>query len=195
MIVGAIIHPVWVIDEYAIIVLSRVWFNPNSPPIIAFIGAIINIIFLIETDKIGNKITINGAIFCHVVKIIQFLQDIDDITEGNQKWQGAAPNLISKDIISTIIIILLIISLHIIILNVIIIAEPSACDKKYFVLASTSWFNLEDIIIGINDRRFSSSAAHIINQFLEEIAMIVLISRVDNINIFLGIKYIRSWRN
>jgi len=36
---------------------------------------------------------INGANFCHVAKIQQAIHDIDVITGGNQKWNGAIPNL------------------------------------------------------------------------------------------------------
>lgn len=32
-----------------------------------------------------------GAIFCTVIKIMHFGHDKPSITEGNQKWTGAAP--------------------------------------------------------------------------------------------------------
>lgn len=35
---------------------------------------------------------ISGANFCQVAKIIQDNQDIDVITDGNQKWSGAIPS-------------------------------------------------------------------------------------------------------
>lgn len=38
-----------------------------------------------------NARIINGANFCHVVKIIHENQDNDVITGGNQKWNGAIP--------------------------------------------------------------------------------------------------------
>lgn len=37
------------------------------------------------------EININGAIFCHVIKIKLFIQVNPSITLGNQKWKGAAP--------------------------------------------------------------------------------------------------------
>jgi len=43
--------------------------------------------------KINDKI-INGASFCHVASSMQDNQDIDVITGGNQKWNGAIPSLI-----------------------------------------------------------------------------------------------------
>jgi hypothetical protein len=43
--------------------------------------------------KMKDKI-IKGASFCHVAKIIQDIQEIDVITDGNQKWNGNIPNLI-----------------------------------------------------------------------------------------------------
>jgi hypothetical protein len=44
-----------------------------------------------ELFKINARIT-KGANFCHVARIIHAVQDIDVITEGNQKWNGAIPS-------------------------------------------------------------------------------------------------------
>ena len=41
-------------------------------------------------------IKMNGAIFCQVIKIRQFLQLNPSITPGNQKWKGAAPIFIKR---------------------------------------------------------------------------------------------------
>jgi hypothetical protein len=41
-----------------------------------------------------KAIIIRGASFCHVARIMQANHDIDVITDGNQKWNGAIPNLI-----------------------------------------------------------------------------------------------------
>lgn len=51
----------------------------------AFIGARISISLLIEIDSTGKMIVISGAIFCHVTRRRQLFQEIDDITDGNQK--------------------------------------------------------------------------------------------------------------
>lgn len=38
--------------------------------------------------------THSGAIFCHVIKIVQFIHDIFSKISGNQKWKGGTPSLI-----------------------------------------------------------------------------------------------------
>lgn len=37
-----------------------------------------------------------GEIFCHVIKIKQFLHERPSIILGNQKWKGADPIFINK---------------------------------------------------------------------------------------------------
>jgi hypothetical protein len=39
-----------------------------------------------------NEISRRGATFCHVDKIKHDSHEIDDITGGNQKWNGAMPS-------------------------------------------------------------------------------------------------------
>ena len=46
IVIALIIHPICVIDEYAIIDRSCVWFSPIAPPIMAFRVAIAGIIGL-----------------------------------------------------------------------------------------------------------------------------------------------------
>jgi len=87
-----VIHPIWVIDEYAIIDLIFLWFIPIIPPVKAFKAAVIIIILGEQWDCIMNDRTDKGPSFCQVDRIRQFIQEIDDITEGNQKWHGAIPN-------------------------------------------------------------------------------------------------------
>lgn len=58
------------------------------------------------------------------------------------------------------------------------IIDPMACDKKYLIDASVSWFDFDFIIIGINLSMLSSSIIHAIIQFGLNIVIIVL-----NINI------------
>lgn len=43
-----------------------------------------------------NRIMVRGATFCHVARIIQIGQEVLVMTDGNQKWVGAAPNLIIR---------------------------------------------------------------------------------------------------
>jgi len=49
---------------------------------------------------------------------------------------------------------------HMDILLISINLEPSACARKYLIAASDSLFVLVYSMIGMNDRRFSSSPAH-----------------------------------
>lgn len=83
------------------------------------------------------KITI-GAIFCHVKIIKQFDQDNPSIISGNQKWKGAAPIfvkrevfIISKDVCFILLIIIRSVDIIKIIENNRII-EAKACVIKYF---------------------------------------------------------------
>jgi len=59
----------------------------------------INLLFII----IIYDIIIIGASFCHVIKIILFIQSKFSITFGNQKCNGAAPNFIINDNIIIIV--------------------------------------------------------------------------------------------
>jgi len=43
--------------------------------------------------------TASGPSFCHVDNKRQLNQEIDDIIDGYQWWNGAIPDLISRDII------------------------------------------------------------------------------------------------
>jgi hypothetical protein len=66
-----------------------------------------------------------GASFCQVAAIKQLIHEIEDITWGNQKWQGAAPSF-SRRLIVKIIIINGEWECHIEILDRSIKAEPRA---------------------------------------------------------------------
>jgi hypothetical protein len=61
--------------------------------VIAFSAAITviivgkHVLFMIK-DKI-----VRGPSFCQVLKIMQLVHEMDDITDGNQKWHGAIPIL------------------------------------------------------------------------------------------------------
>jgi hypothetical protein len=79
------IQPMCVIEEYARILRSFVWFRPRTPPIRAFIGARMKRKFRTGLDDEQVIIRINGASFCHVIRISEFPHLRDDITLGNQK--------------------------------------------------------------------------------------------------------------
>lgn len=82
LIVNLYIHPMWVIDEAAIIDFSLVWLIPKRDPTIAFIAQI-TVVNVVLIDNI-NVIILIGANFCQVDRIIQVVHEIDDITDGNQ---------------------------------------------------------------------------------------------------------------
>jgi hypothetical protein len=42
---------------------------------------------------------VKGANFCQVARIMHAIQEMDDITGGNQKCMGAIPNLIMTAVI------------------------------------------------------------------------------------------------
>jgi len=171
-----VIHPIWVIDEYAIIDRNLVWLRPINPPINAFADAITVIIYDEEYERIKDKI-IRGASFCHVDRIKQDGHDADAITDGYHKWHGTMPNFRVIDMINRNNIILPGIDLlnHKDILDINIILEPSAWARKYLIAASVSWNFFEFIRIGINLRRFNSIAAHRNNQ-LEDITVIIVLN-------------------
>jgi len=86
-----VIHPIWVIDEYAIIVRRWDWFIPIIPPRSALIAEINKINDVAVLLRINDRI-IKGANFCHDARIEHEIHDREVITEGNQKWKGAIPN-------------------------------------------------------------------------------------------------------
>lgn len=173
-----IIHPICPIDEYASSDRKWTWLIPRIPPISAFIIATaINI----DSELDLYEIEINsdsGAIFCHVDKIKQFIHEIDNITDGYQKWHGATPNLISIDSIIMILDISWVLNWFINLIPRSIIIEPMACERKYLIDASVSWFDFDFIMIGINLNILSSNIIHAIIQFGLNMVITVL-----NINI------------
>lgn len=182
-VVSPIIHPMCVIDEYAMIDRSFTWFIPNMPPIIAFMAAIIVRMILADGVKI-NDININGASFCNVDKIKQLDHEIDDITEGYHIWNGANPNFNDKLIIRIKFISCWNGELnHIENLAINSNLDPRAWTKKYLIVASVSWNSWEEDISGIKHSRFSSMAIHMNNQLVLEIARSDLSTKViiDNI--------------
>jgi hypothetical protein len=143
IIMNLVIHPMWVIDEKAMIDFILVWFIPIIEPIMAFsTGRTIDSL----DEFIINVNTHIGANFCHVDRSIHDDQEIDVITDGNHIWHGAMPSLINIEITREYIINVLFIlrSYHHIAVDIIKkIDEPIACTRKYLSIASDSW-NLFD---------------------------------------------------
>lgn len=72
------------------------WFIPMAPPIMALIVATIDRSVLFKAIFIKKHSRNRGAIFCQVARRRQFVHEIEFITGGNQKWQGAAPSFSSN---------------------------------------------------------------------------------------------------
>jgi len=74
--------------------------------------------------------------------------------------------------------------------------DPSACDRKYLIDASVSWFDFVAIIIGMNLNIFTSNMIHALNQFGLIIVNSVLIINIRYIahknGVWLSIKIWRS---
>lgn len=192
-----VIHPICPIDEYASSGRKWVWFIPRAPPTNALIPAVIIIRVL---DCVLYSVIIssdNGANFCHVDKIIQFVQDSEAITDGYQKWHGAIPNLISMATVITHIGTICDIGWYSILMPRSINIDPRAWDKKYLIDASVSWFDFVAIIIGMNLNMLISNMIHALSQFGLIIVIIVLMNSskyIAHINgVWLSIKIWRSW--
>lgn len=134
--------------------------------------------FLVKVSRIRI-----GASFCQVIRM-RFIGHLNlEQTDGNHQWQGAMPSFRRSLRIKTDIINL---SGRIVSfgwkyrsMEKINIIDPGAWLMKYFIAASDSWFIVGDIIIGINDRRFSSSPIQIMSQLEEERAIVVPVIRVE----------------
>ena len=159
-----------------------VWFSPIIPPIVVPLTAIRAVCFGIDLAMYENDSRISGAIFCHVDSKKQFIHDRDVITDGNHRWHGAAPNFSSRDVIKIMAAILLFIS------ALINMDDPSsrsidprACDRKYLIAASVSWFDFDCSIIGINLSILISSITHAVNQLGAVAVNIVLVISIISI--------------
>lgn len=146
-----------------------------------------------------NAMMHRGAIFCHDDRIRHDVHEIDDITDGYQKWQGTLPNFIRIDVvkISGIMLENGVNGIHRLVLLISNSADPNAWARKYLIDPSASWCFFVDKIIGMNLSRFNSIDAHRNNQLDLEIAMSVLVIKVDDTRIINGvwIKFIRLWRS
>lgn len=186
---AANIHPIWPIDEYAIILRNSVWFSPPAAPTNPLVVALI--VRAIDDDM--YDINIKGASFCHVISNIQFFHLIPSITPGNQKWTGAAPAFISK---ATVIIINDTVFVCIDFVSVSMAAMTNVADAdawmmKYFIADSECrWFSVLNNS-GINDNKLISIPIHALNHDDDEILMRVPITRVTVNRIFDNFMLIR----
>jgi len=155
-----------------------VWFMPIIPPIRAFNEATRKINWVMYGFMIKSE-NIKGANFCHVDSNIHEIHEIEVITEGYQKWRGAAPSFSRIDARSRVIIRFIFAEYHIDILDINRILEPRLCARKYFTVASVSWEVLLLFIMGINLNRLISIAIHRNNQLVLDRAITALKKRVD----------------
>jgi hypothetical protein len=152
-------------------------------------------------------ISIIGAIFCQVNRISALFQLNPSITSGNQKWNGAAPNLIIsaefsisinvefiRGLINSFVnLFLFLIYLLFLIIYIITdinrIRDAIACVIKYFIDASVEKTFFFSEKIGITDNRLISSPIHILNQEYDETEISVPDTmEVMNINLYNLIK-------
>jgi hypothetical protein len=110
------------------------------------------------------------------------------MTDGYQKWHGNLPNFNISEIIKNGIARFHITESGHHIKNLLVInrADPSACDRKYLIAPSHSWFVFECRITGIKLIKFNSKAAQTNSQFELDMAIIVLITMVNNLIIIKG---------
>lgn len=122
-----------------------------------------------EKEKI---ISLKGAIFCHVIKRVAEVQGALFMTDGNQKWKGAAPNLaVNPSIVNSV--------REGESIPIKINALPKAWNRRYFNLASDSWNQLDEARIGTKEIILISKDIQIINQWEDESAITVLDIRVN----------------
>jgi hypothetical protein len=188
MAINLSIHPMWVIDEYAIIVRKWDWLIPNNPPIKELIQAIQITMFEIEEDIIKDKMD-KGANFCHEDRRSADNHEIEVITEGYHKWQGNIPSFSKRLNINNKYINLFgrFDLNHRDILDIIIILDPTAWAKKYLIDASDSCHDLDLNKIGIKDKRLSSIDIHRKIQFVLDIAISELVIIIDEDIIINGV--------
>lgn len=156
------------------------WFIPIMPPSKALIAEMTKIKDVAVLFKINDRI-IRGANFCQEARIEQEIHDSEVITEGNQKWKGAIPNLsIIADINKRFIDCIDEVD-HWANLDISIMLDPNAWAIKYLMAASVSWLVFELVIIGINLNILISIDIHRNIQLDLDSAIIDLIIKVDEV--------------
>jgi len=82
----------WAIEEYVKIFLIKIWLNPPTAP--TTLDA--NIVNIKNSLNLKCESRTKGATFCHTKIKKAWNHSVVKITWGNQKWNGAMPNLITK---------------------------------------------------------------------------------------------------
>lgn len=140
----------WAIEEKAKIFLILVWLTPPKLP---KINELIKVVVIINGLLRFKFKIIKGANFCHVSKVVSLIHGRFSITDGTQKWKGAAPTLVSN---AKLIISLVIEKKLFWIVLRMIIEELIAWIRKYLIAASAEKMFFLLIIKGINPRIFIS---------------------------------------
>lgn len=176
--IDIIIHGEFEIDEYAIIFFVEICFIPT-------VGAIINDIIIGKVNifiDVNCEIKIVGIIFCHVVKIIQFIQLIACMIDGIHKCVGIIPILIN---ILTIIKILLLRGnsiIKFIIIDININDDDILWIIRYFIDWSVKFFLL--VNKGKNEIKFNSIFIHE-NSILFDDIVIIVVNIIIELNIII----------
>lgn len=167
----AIIHPIWAIDEYAMILRSWVWFNPPQPPIAIDISDMIRRRSILMRGEIIYK-TDRGASFCHVNKISPDISGIPWVTSGTQKWNGDSPSFIVRAIVIMVDAVGLISFImdqwpvynRLVIAAIMRSMDAVACVRKYFVAASVDRGLCSFVSRGMIASIFISNPIQVMNQ-------------------------------
>lgn len=166
------------IDEKVRIFRIDVWLIPPSLPVVMDSSLI-----RIRMGFIGyNGIRDSGAIFCQVIRIREFFQFNPSMIFVNQKCRGGAPNFIMMGIMMRrfrpFVCRFMIISIRVL--------EARAWTRKYLILVSVEWGDLEEIK-GRNDSRLISRASQIVNHELAAVTVRVLEIRIRLKRVKLGL--------
>lgn len=188
----AIIHPKWLIDEYAMIFRVDVWFSPIIAPNVVDIRIIIIDVFDIF---IVCEQTWIGAIFCHVDITRHIIHLILFIISGYHIWKGGIPIFII--ILSIMIFMVSIYHIFVVrkfLFNIdeINIIDAILCVRKYIIDLWDRKLFFELNIRGIKVIILISSPIHILNQFDDLITKIDENVIININNIFLDVLMIEK---
>ena len=190
-IIAAINHPVWLMDENAIILRRDVWLRPPTEPTITEM-MIINEMRA-TGDVVVYLIKVSGANFCHVMRIKQSNHVMPSITSGIHMWNGAPPSLIDIAKIQTVIDSCIDETLSVITANK-NSEEAITWTIKYFKAASAIRWLLVFEISGIKDRRLISSPIQVPYQEVDDTEIKVPLIKVRENNRVLGLVSTRKRR-
>lgn len=159
------------IEEYAIIFHSWVWFRPPQPPIRIECVAMVASIFMLIVGIIWYRTEI-GAIFCQVRSSIPDDNGLPCVTSGTQNWNRAIPNFMAMATVMMIdgdVLYIFVMTHCPEVIRLMVIASIDSMDavawiRKYFVAASMVLGLKSFIKTGIMADIFISKLIQIISQ-------------------------------